>query len=274
MTAPGATRPAHLTSTRRRASFPDAVRSEWIKFRSLRSSWITVVVAVLLGAGLGILISHLAADHYATSGVQRFAWDPTKVSLSALGIAQLAVSVLGALVVTSEYGTGSIRTSLAAVPRRGRLLAAKALVLVVVMLVTGEVIAFVAFLGGQAAIGGAAPHTTLAAPHVARAVVGAGLYLAAIGLLSSAVGWVVRNTAAAISAMVALLFVLPGVIFALPTWLEQPLNEYWPTNAGQQVYNVSHGAHALGAWAGFGVLAAFAALVLLAGRALLGARDA
>jgi ABC-2 type transport system permease protein len=261
--------------TGRPATFVDAVRAEWLKLISLRSTWITLVVTAVLGIGIGALISHLAATnrfhgHHFGGGV----WDPTAVSFRALTIAQLALAVLGALVVTSEYGTGMIRTSLTAVPRRGRFLAAKVSVFAVVALVVGEVVAFAAFLIGQAAIGSAAPQASLGGHDVLRAVIGAGLYLALVGVLATAVGALVRTTAAAISAMVALLFVLPGIVAALPASWSNAISEWWPTQAGSQVFAVTRGAHTLSAWSGFGVLVGFTVVVIAVAAWLLERRDA
>ena len=192
----------------RRATFANALRSERIKLTSVRSTWITIAVTLVLGIGVGTLISYLSGSHYASSLQDRTGWDPTAVSFRALTIAQLAIAVLGVLVVTSEYSSGMIRVSLAAVPKRSRFLASKAVVFTTVALVVGEVTAFAAFLLGQLVIGTNAPHTDLAAHGVLRAVIGAGLYLAVIGLLATAIGTIVRSTAAGISAIVALLFVL------------------------------------------------------------------
>jgi ABC-2 type transport system permease protein len=258
----------------RRATFSNSLRSEWIKLTSLRSTWITLVVTVLLGVGIGTLISYLAGSHYATGGFQRSSWDPTSVSLRALYIAQLAIAVLGVLVITSEYGSGMIRVSLAAVPKRSRFLASKAVVFTAVALVVGEVTAFAAFLLGQIVIGSNAPHTTLGSPDALRAVIGAGLYLAIIGLLSTAIGTLVRNTAAGISSIVALLFVLPGVVEALPSSWANTISEWWPTEAGTQVFAVTRDAHTLSAWSGFGVLVAFTAILLIAANTVLNRRDA
>ena len=245
----------------RPASLSDVIRSEWVKLTSVRSTWITLAVTVLLGVGLGTLISNLAASRYSTRSQLRLTWDPTSVSFRALVVAQLAIAVLGILVITSEYGTGLIRTSLAVVPTRRRFLAAKAAVFGATALVVGEVTAFAAFLLGQAAIGSSAPHANLGQPGVLRAVIGAGLYLAVIGLLSVGVGTLVRNTAAGISAMVALLFVLPGLVQALPASWSNAITEWWPTQAGSQVFATHGGAHTLSAWAGFAVLVVFTAVV-------------
>lgn len=258
----------------RPASFADATRAEWRKLRTVRSTWTTLGVAVALGVGIGALISYLSGNHYAQGGRLDGVWDPTAVSFRALTIAQLAIAVLGTLVITSEYGTGMIRTSLTATPRRGRLLLSKALVLGVVALVVGEVTSFAAFLLGQAAIGSQAPHTTLAAHDVLRAVIGAGLYLAVIALLAAAIGTIVRSTAAAISAVVALLFVLPGVVQALPSSWRDPVTEWWPTQAGSQVFVLHRDAHTLSAWVGFGWLVVFTGIVLAVAATVLQRRDA
>jgi ABC-2 type transport system permease protein len=263
------------TGRPRRATFAQAVRSEWIKLFSLRSSWITLAVAVLLGVGLGTLISYLAGDHYNTSGPgNQSSWDPTAVSFTGIFIAQLAIAVLGVLVITSEYSSGMIRVSLAAVPRRSRFWASKALVFTTVALVVGEVMAFAAFLLGQLVIGNNAPHASLGSHDVLRAVIGAGLYLAAVGLLAMAIGTLLRNTAAGISAIVALLFVLPGVAQALPDSWRNPVTKFWPTQAGDQIFVLHRDAHTLSAWLGLGWLVLFTAIVALAANYLLNRRDA
>jgi ABC-type transport system involved in multi-copper enzyme maturation permease subunit len=259
---------------RRPATFGDAVRAEWIKLTSVRSTWVTLLVAVLLGIGVGTLISYLSGSHYATRGIGDRIWDPTAVSFRAINIAQLAIAVLGVMVVTSEYSTGMIRASLAAVPRRSRFLASKTLVFTLVALVVGEITAFAAFLLGQAVIGSNAPHTNLGANGVLRAVIGAGLYLAVVGLLASSLGALLRNTAAGISAVVALLFVLPGVVQALPDSWRNPVTEFWPTQAGSQIFVIHRDAHTLAAWSGFGVMVLFTAVVVGVAHYAIERRDA
>src|ERR1700761_902951 len=159
----------------RPATFGDALRSEWTKLRSVRSTFWALSATVVLGIGLGALISTVTAHGYAGSGVSaKLSWDPTNMSLSGMVIAQLAIAVLGVLCISSEYSSGMIRTSLIAVPKRGRLLAAKSLVFAVATLVVGECTSFVAFFVGQALISGHAPRAALGDTGVARAVVGAG----------------------------------------------------------------------------------------------------
>ncbi len=263
-------RPAFRAST-----FADVLRSEWTKLRSVRSTFWALTVTVALGIGLGAVISAAAAHGYAKSSVPgKLSWDPTAVSLDGIGIATLAIAVLGVLFISSEYSSGMIRTSLIAVPKRGRVLAAKSLVFAGVTFVVGEVTSFVAFFAGQALISGHAPHAALGDPGVARAVAGAGLALTALAVLSVAVGALLRHPAAAIAAMVAVLFVLPGIAQALPDSWRNPVTEFWPTLAVGQLTSVHHSAHTLQPWPGFGVMCLFTAIVYAAAWTLLDRRDA
>lgn len=134
-----------------------------------------LTATVVLGVALGAVISAATAHGYAKSSVSgKLSWDPTGVSLAGVAIAELAIAVLGVLCISSEYSSGMIRTSLIAVPKRGRVLAAKSLVFAVVTFVVGEATSFTAFFVGQALISGHAPHAALGDPGVARAVAGAG----------------------------------------------------------------------------------------------------
>ena len=144
--------------TFRSATFGDVLRSEWTKLRSVRSTFWALTVAVVLGIGLGAAISAAAAHGYAKSSASdKLSWDPTGISTSGLAIGSLAIVVLGVLYISSEYSSGMIRTSLIAVPKRGRILAAKSLVYAVLTFVVGEVLSFAAFFLGQALISGHAP---------------------------------------------------------------------------------------------------------------------
>ncbi len=218
----------------------------------------TLLVAAVLGIGLGALISSLAGNHYAKSSLSdKLTWDPTSISNAGLGIAQLSIGVLGVLLITSEYSSGAIRSTLAAVPRRARLLGnaaslsprSMALTFVVV-----EIIAFVAFFVGQALISGHAPTANLGQAGVLRALIGAGLYGALLGMTGLAFGTIIRNAAGAIAVLVAILYVLPGIAAALPASIEHKVQEYWPTQAGGQITTVVHTSNTLSPWAGFGVL--------------------
>jgi ABC-type transport system involved in multi-copper enzyme maturation permease subunit len=259
----------------RAATFADVLRSEWTKLRSVRSTFWALTVTVVLGIALGAVISAAAAHSYAKfSPAQKLSWDPTGVSGSGMAIAQLAIVVLGVLCISSEYSSGMIRTSLTAVPKRGRVLAAKSLVFAAVTFVVGEVTTVVAFFVGQALITGHAPHAVFGDPGVARAVVGGGLYLAALAVLSVAAGALLRHSAAAIAAMMAVVLVLPLIAQALPDSWRNPVTEFWPTQAGTQLTSVYHSAGTLPPWPGFGVMCLFVAIVYAIAWTLLDRRDA
>jgi hypothetical protein len=255
----------------RPARFSNVLLSEWTKIRTLRSTFFTLAATVAFVVGLGALISYESSVHY---GPGNGPWDPTSISLSGLVFGQLTIAVLGVLAISGEYSTGMVRTSLAAVPRRGRLLAAKAAVFGAVALATGELVSWVAFFVGQVMISGHQPTASLSQPDVARAVVGGGLYIALIGLMAVAAGTILRHSAAAITAVIAVLFVLPGVLEALPNSWRLPVEKYWPTRAGEQIVMVTRDANTLSAWLGFGELALFVAVLLALGYFLLQRRDA
>jgi ABC-2 type transport system permease protein len=259
----------------RPATFADVLRSERTKLRSVRSTFWALTVTVVLGVGLGAAISAAAAHGYAKSSVSdKLSWDPTALSLDGIGIATLAIAVLGVLCMSSEYSSGMIRSSLIAVPKRGRVLAAKSLVFAAVTFVVGEATSFTAFFVGQALISGHAPQATLGDPGVARAVVGAGLALTALAVLSVAVGTLLRHPAAGIACMVGVLFVLPAIAQALPDSWRNPVTEFWPTQAGGQLASVYHSPHTLQPWPGFGVMCLFVAIVYAIAWTLLDRRDA
>jgi ABC-2 type transport system permease protein len=258
----------------RPAGFSDVLRAEWTKARTVPSTMWTLLVATVLGIGLSALISAVAANHYAKSSLSdKLTWDPTSISNAGFGIAQLAIGVLGVLLVTSEYSSGSIGSSLAAVPRRGRLLAAKSVVIMVLSFVVVEILAFVAFFIGQALISGHAPTATLGQAGVARALIGAGLYGALLGMMGLAFGTIVRNAAGAIAVLVAILYVLPGIAAALPTSIEHTVQEYWPTQAGGQITTVVRTSNTLSPWVGFGVFLLFVAILSVIAFTLLNRRD-
>jgi ABC-type transport system involved in multi-copper enzyme maturation permease subunit len=191
-----------------------------------------------------------------------------------LAIAQMAIGVLGVLLITSEYSTGSIGSTLAAVPRRGRLLAAKSVVILALTFVVIEVIAVVAFFIGQMLISGHAPTANLGDPGVVRALIGYGLYGALLGMLGLALGTILRSAAGAIAVLVALLYVLPGIAAALPASIEHAVQEYWPTQAGGQIATVVRTSNTLAPWPGFGIFLLFVAIMAGVAFLRLNRRDA
>lgn len=222
-----------------RATFADAVRSEWTKLRTLRSSLYSVVATIVVGVGMAFLFTSGTAEGYADmTAAERAEWDPTLTSLmGATLFAQLTVGALGVLSTSGEFATGMISTSLTAVPRRLRVLAAKALVITVVGLAVGELVSVGGFLlGQQVLVGMDVPHASLADHESLRAVVGAGLYLALVGLLGAALGVLIRSTAGAIVVLVVAAIIVPYLLGPLLPPLVRGL---WPIMAGMMVMSTT-----------------------------------
>jgi ABC-2 type transport system permease protein len=252
------------------------LRAESTKLRSLRSVWYTTLIAAVLGIGFGALASSAQANAYFDlSAADQAIFDPTSVSLSSTLASGMVIAILGTLVITSEYATGMIRTTLAAVPRRGRLFDAKVLNVAAVGFALSEFVAFTCFFVGQALLAGTgAPHASLDQPGVLRAVVGAGLYLAALALLGLGIGTLVRSTAGAISLLMTITLLVRLVSMALPEAMARWMNKYWPTTAGGKIINTVPDPESLPPWGGLGLMCGFVAAILLAGYVLLRVRDA
>jgi ABC-2 type transport system permease protein len=271
--APSGSAPAAAHRERERVTFPRVVVSEWIKLVSLRSSWITFAAAVVAMVGLGALISYVTNTHWAhMSPGEQAHFDPVARSIGGVNLAQLAIGVLGVLVVTGEYATGMIKSSLMAAPRRWPVLAAKLLVFAACTFVLMAVAAFAAFLLGQQLLG--VHGTTLGAPNVLRSVIGVPLYLTVVGALAVGLGFVLRSTAGGIATLVGLLLVLPGIGRLLPDTWQPHVLPYLPSNAGAQVFGVQPETGMLSTWTGFAVFCAWAAAALVLGLVVLKRRDA
>lgn len=253
----------------------DVLFSEWSKICSLRSTAYTLLATIALGVGLGLLFTAAGAAQYEdSSAADRLDFDPTATSIKSYIIAQLAVGVLGVLVVTSEYATKMIMTSMVSVPRRSWLLGAKAAVFAAVALVVGQIVGFAAFFVGQPVLDARdAPSVSLGDPGVLRAVFGCGLYLAAIGLLGIALGTLLRATAGALAVLVSVTLLVPTLVTALPTSWETNVQKWWPTNAGSQIMAVHRDPDMFGPWAGYGMLCAWVALILAIAFAVFRTRD-
>ncbi len=255
--------------------FAANVRAEWTKLRSVRSTTWTLVATVGLAIGFGALIgaSQMSTwDNLDTAEQLRF--DPTSFSLSGLFLAQLAVGVLGVVLVTSEYATGQIRATFGATPQRLTVLAAKATTFVGVVLATGLVASFSAFWIGQAIFASKGLAASISDPGVLRAVAGGALYLTGIGLLGLGVGTILRRAAGGIASLVALLFIVPIVAGFLPSSFQDTVGRFLPAQAGMAIFNVVPAPHALSPWVGFSVLLAYGLVSLAIGGLLLVRRDA
>ncbi|HVW80148.1 MAG TPA: hypothetical protein VHB69_04320 [Mycobacteriales bacterium] len=243
------------------------MRAEWIKLRSLRSSKWTILALVTTTVGLGALISFEAASHFHTfSAHDKRTWDPTNNSLAGTAFGELAVAVLGVLAITAEYSSGTIRSSVAAAPRRTPLVIAKMLVYGGVALLVGEVISFASYFIGQSLHSGRAPMSHIGDPGVIRAVAMTGGYLALVCLMALGVGFALRHTAGAISSMVALLIVLPSVFAALPTGAQNAVERFMPEQiAASSTGAVLPEAHFFGPWTGLGLLCLYTTVALAFG---------
>jgi ABC-2 type transport system permease protein len=287
-------------STAGRAGLRRAMAAEWTKLWSVRSTTWTLVATVVAVIGL-------CAISTGTVSPTDIIDDPTRRSLIGIFLGQLIFGVLGVLVMSAEYGTGTIRATLAAVPRRPVVLTAKVLVFGAVAVVVSEILAFGAFAVGQAllsarhAVGSSAfaaqraqqlgvkvPHdvkgllatgsASLGQPGVLRAVVGGGLYLAVLGLLALGLATVIRHTAGAISAFVGVVLVLPLIVQALPTSISDAVARYLPANIGLVMFSTNglpdRVGPAFSPWTGFAILVLYTVVILAIGCWVLVRRDA
>jgi len=257
-----------------RAGFADALRSEFTKIRSTRSTYWTLFALIVVCIGIGALASAGTASH--PNGISAAEFDATQQSLAGLYVGQLVIAALGALTITSEYSTGMIRTSLTVQPRRGVVFAAKGVVFAVVTLITGLITSFGSFFVGQAILSGAHLSASLGQPNVLRAVIGGALFLTACGMLAYGLGAILRHTAAAISAAIGLLFVLTVLVQFLPHSWQDNVDKWMPALAGSQIWTTkaTSGPHMFSAWGGFAVLAGWAVVAIVAGLFLFRSRDA
>lgn len=248
-------------------------RSEWIKFRSVRSSPVALVATALTVVAGAWLLGAGNRDSAAASPASKAAFDPVYTVFQAIELAQLLVGALGVVTVTGEYASGLIRGTFAATPQRVQVLAMRALVFTAVVWACCTAMSFAAFFLGQSALS-PAEHAAIGDPGVLTAVFGAGLYLTLIGLLAMFIGVLVRRTPAALAALFGLLVVLPIVFIQIPAKISKNLGEYLP-DAGERAFHLVHGgAYALGPWPGLGVLAAYVAVAAVAAFALILRRDA
>ena len=250
------------------------LNSEWIKLRTLRSTPITLLVAVVIMVGLGMLITWAHASHGGGPNGHSDPVNGAELSLALYFLAQLAIGVLGVLIVSGEYSTGMIRASLSAVPKRLPVLWAKALVYAAVVLVLMTAASLAAFYGGQAILSSYGEAVKISDPGVARVVFGTGLYLTVIAVLGVALGALIRNGAGAIATLVGLVFIVPGLSHLLPSSWSPHIVPYLPSNAGGALLNVVPDSTLMSPWSGFALFVGYAVALLLIAGVLLKRRDA
>ena len=224
--------------------------SEWTKLRSLRSTRWSLLVGTLMTVGFPLIFATVLSSRWGhLSPHERADRQPLDVAQVGVNIAQLAIGVLGVLVITGEYSTGMIRATFSAVPKRLPVLWAKAVVYAVVSFALMLPAVLIAFFASQAILG---RHDILqisfSHPGVARAVIGGALYLTLIGLFALALGAIVRNTAGGIATFAAILFVIPPLMNVLPSNWNNAINPYLPSSAGRSIFSLTHGTHELGPW--------------------------
>jgi ABC-2 type transport system permease protein len=270
-------RPRAVPADGRRAGFRGTLRSELTKFRSVRSTYWTLTLLVLVSIAWSIAFCWGTASHWSPG--QEAGFDPTQSSVVGMAqLGQLVIIVLGTLTITSEYSTGMIRTSLTVMPRRGVLFAAKATVFAAAALVVALPTGFACFFIGQALLAPTHVTATLSQPGVLRAVIGAALYVVLCGLFAVALGTILRSTAGAMTTSYGLLFLLPELAKGLPSSWYNDLDRWLPGGdvviaiTGTQSVNAS--PHLFSAWGEFAVFGGYTAVLLVLGAVLFRNRDA
>lgn len=261
-----------------RPGFARLMLSEWTKIRSVRSTVWTLILLIVVTLGFtGLFVGLTAAnwDQTDPSDRARIIADPTGMILgTGFLFGQLAMCVLGVLVIASEYSTGMIRASLLAVPRRLPMFAAKSVVFALLAFAVGLVAAFGSFFIGAPILHGKAP-VSLSDPGVLRAVIGGGLYLAMLGLFALAIGAIVRHTAAGITGVILFVLVLAPLAQLLPGSVGDHVHAYLPSEAGHLVAQAKQGPDdLLTPWQGYGVFVLWTAVLLVIAMVLLKRRDA
>ncbi|MYS20756.1 ABC-2 family transporter protein [Streptomyces sp. DvalAA-14] len=250
------------------------LQSEWTKIRSVRSTVWTLALAFLVTVALGAVICLVFDNTFSSlSASDKLTFDPTNTSFFGMTLGQLALIVFGVLVISSEYSTGMIRTSLAAVPQRGEFYLSKVTVAGVLALVVGEATSFITFFLGQALLG---PHKAhIGDPGVLRAVFGAGLYMTLLVLFCVGAATMLRSPMLGLGVLMPFFFLVSPILSAVPK--VRTVARYFPDQAGQKILQVvpSGDEHtSYGPWGGILIMAVWVVVALLGGYAVLRKRDA
>ena len=249
--------------------------SEWTKLRSLRSTRWSLAAAVLLTIAFPILFAAVTSSHWGSmSPHERADRHPLDIALAGVNVSQLAIAVLGVLVITGEYSTGMIRASFTAVPKRLPVLWAKTGVFAAVAFLLMLPSVLIAFFASQAIL---SRHHILqisfSHPGVARSVIGGAVYLMLVGIFALGIGAIIRNTAGGIATFAGIFFVIPPLMNILPTSWNDAISQYLPSEAGRQIFSLTHGSHSLAPWSGAALFIGYCALALAIAAVLLIRRD-
>ena len=258
-----------------RLSFHGVLLSEWTKLRSVRSTKWSLVAGFFLTIAFPVIFAFVTSSHWGSMAPsERASRHPLDIALAGVNVAQLAVAVLGVLLISAEYSTGSIRSTLTAVPKRLPVLWAKLLDYAVVSFVLMMPAVLVSFFASQAIL---ARHDILqisfTQPGVARSVIGGAVYVVLVGIFALAIGAIVRNTAGGIATFAAIFFVLPPLMFTLPTSWNNAISQYLPSEAGRQIFALHHATHTLTPLTGGLVFVAYCAAAIAIAAVLLVRRD-
>lgn len=260
------------SADRRRQAFTRILDAEWTKIRSVRSTVWTLTAMVVVSVGLTAAICFGVAGELGEGGENE---SPGSFVLWGLLFGQIAALALGVLIATSEYSSGMIRATLAAVPRRPAVIAAKAMVLGAILMVLGALTSFASYLAGNFFLDREGFGLALDDPGVLRAIVGGGLYLAVLGIFGLGLGVLIRHTAGALTTGIALIFVVGNLVGLIPGAIGEWLNKLMPGNAGSEIAMVeSFDPNRLEPWVGFSVFAGETLLLLVIAGLLMSRRDA
>jgi hypothetical protein len=251
------------------------VVSEWTKLRSLRSTLWSLFVAVVFTIGLPCVFATVTAVRWSHMSLhERLDRHPLEIATAGVNLSQLAIGVLGVLIVTGEYSTGMIRASFGAVPKRLPVLWAKIAVFACATFVLMLPSVILGFVGSQAILRN---HHILeisfSHPGVARTVIGGAIFLTVVGIFTMGLGAITRNTAGGIAVFAGIFFVIPPLLNILPTSWNQAISEYLPSSAGRDVFALTHGPHDLSPGAGIALFAGYTAIVIAIAAVLLVHRD-
>ncbi|MGW9137353.1 ABC transporter permease [Streptomyces sp. NPDC055681] len=256
---------SHKTS--QKVTSRGVLRSEWTKFWSLRSSWITLAASVLILLVLGSIAAFTYSPDGAglggPPGTDIGTSDAISLALTGASFASLIVGVLGVLMSAGEYGTGMVRSTFAAVPRRLPVLWSKATVIGPLVMIVTTVGSLAAFAIGTVGLNGEKIALSLGDDGVLRSLVGAGIYFGLVAMLGVALGSLIRSTAGGIASLAGILLILPSLASLLPDSLYDSISPYFPSNAGSAIYSLHEGANSLSPGAGLAVFAAWVALAMV-----------
>ncbi|MBS2537326.1 ABC transporter permease subunit [Catenulispora sp. NF23] len=261
-----------------RAGFADVISSEWMKIRTVRSTFWTLIALFAGSSVISLLITLAAANSYAKDLAEGKP-DSADIVLAGLAfVGQIAAYVLGVMTISAEYSTGGIRTTLTAMPRRVEILVAKAILLAVIVFVIGLVTAFVCFYLGNIPLHAKHVGINLSYPGATRAVFGSALYLAGLSMFGLALGFLLRHTAGAITIGLALIFIIGNLFTLIPGSVGHWLYKVMPGNAGGQVTSFGETGRnpdkAFAPWTGFTVFLIEVVVLLIVGAILFERRDA